>query len=185
MITAEIRIASIISLSFSLLGCNEIDDTATAESFIDAFYSFDQTELEPFLRDAPESASAITYYQGWAEGGNYKVLDRKPCIQFDTNVIECSITVEDDPIMALGIDFKVTDTFQITFSDNVITAVETSSDDPPIYFEAREWVRENLPDLIASPCQGFFADGTTPGECAEAMAAGYAQFAASEDFQDQ
>ena len=42
----------------------------TAESFIDAFYSFDSVALNGFLNDADESATKILYYQGWAEGGN-------------------------------------------------------------------------------------------------------------------
>ena len=36
-------------------------------------------------------------------------------------------------MLALGIDFDVTDTFEITFTDTAITAVETSSDDIQLY----------------------------------------------------
>ncbi|NKB35522.1 MAG: hypothetical protein GKR91_20670 [Pseudomonadales bacterium] len=156
-----------------------------SESFIDAFYSFDQMRLESFLNNAQDSLPSILYYQGWAEGGNYKVLDRKPCVALESDIVECSITVEDDPIMALGIDFKVTDTFQISFENGEIAAVETSSNDPQIYYDARDWVRANLPDLLDIPCQGFFSGGPTPGDCARAMTQGYGQFAASDDFPTQ
>lgn len=153
-----------------------------AENFIDAFYSFDAVLLEGMLTSAPDSLLPITYYQGWAEGGNYKILERKPCVPLAANIVSCSITVEDDAMLALGSDFKVTDTFTIAFGGSDITSVETSSDDLPIYFEAGDWVRENLPELIEEPCQGFFAGGPTPGDCARAMAEGYARFAARDGF---
>jgi hypothetical protein len=179
------------ALVFILSACSESDDLrnnkgilAKAESFIDAFYSFDPVELRAFLSKAEESAPSIIYYQGWAKGGNYKVLNRKPCEISDLNSVKCSITVEDDPILALGIDFKVTDTFQISFENSEISAVKTSSDDPQIYHDAKDWVRANLTDLIEVPCRGYFDGGPTPGDCARAMAEGYSQFAASEDFPD-
>ena len=145
---------------------------AKAESFIDAFYSFDPVELKTFLSNAKESTPSVVYYQGWAKGGNYKVLNRKPCEIADSNIVKCSITVEDDPVLALGIDFKVTDTFQISFENGEILSVKTSSDDPQIYYDAEDWVRANLPDLIKVPCEGFFDGGATPGDCARAMTEG-------------
>ena len=176
----------------ALLACDasvettiQIDDESylsTAEAFIDAFYSFDPLALEATLSSAAGSVLAITYYQGWAEGGNYKIVDRKHCEIKAANVVSCSITVEDDPMLALGIDFDVTDTFEITFTDTAITAVETSSDDIQLYYDARDWVRRELPALVEEPCQGYFDGGPTPGDCARAMAQGYIQFAASDDF---
>jgi hypothetical protein len=50
-----------------------------AEAFVDAFYSFDAGRLKEALSAAPESVPRIAYYQGWAEGGNYVVLQRMPC----------------------------------------------------------------------------------------------------------
>jgi len=172
------------TLSFLLSSCSDLH-LAESESFIDAFYSFDPVQLEPFFTNAQESSPDITYYQGWAEGGNYKILNRTPCIAVESNKVECSITVEDDPVLALGIEFKVTDTFHISFESGRISAIETSSDDQPIYYAASDWVRANLPDLIGVPCLGFFNGGPTPGDCARAMAQGYAQFAASDDFPGQ
>src|SRR3954453_17026531 len=52
---------------------------ATAEAFIDAFYSFDQTRLHPAMAEAPASMGDTLYYQQWAEAGHYVVLKRKPC----------------------------------------------------------------------------------------------------------
>jgi len=85
-------------------------------------------------------------------------------------------------MLALAVDFFVTDTFEIGFEDGKVTSVKTSSNDLPIYYEARDWVLSNMPELIAVPCEGFFAGGPTPGDCASAMAAGYRRFAASDDF---
>ena len=40
----------------------------------------------------------------------------------------------------------------------------------------------NMPELVAEPCEGFFAGGSTPGDCAIAMAEGYRNFAASDAY---
>ncbi|MEM7663596.1 MAG: hypothetical protein AAF292_15240 [Pseudomonadota bacterium] len=153
-----------------------------AEQMINAFYSFDPELLSPFLTEVGDEGSRLLWYQGWAEGGNYKIVSRAPCALGEADKINCPITVEDDPVLALGSDFKVTDTFTISFDGTTIVSVETSSNDQPIYYQASAWVRENLPEVMEGPCKGFFADGETPGDCARAMADGYAQFAASEDF---
>jgi hypothetical protein len=70
-------------------------DLALAEAFIDAFYSFDPDQLAPLLAAADGSRDRILYYQGWAEGGLYRVLDRQPCVAVEPGVYECAITVED------------------------------------------------------------------------------------------
>jgi len=192
----------LIQIFWLLTGCNQSTDgamdaaetadravelavaerLAIAESMIDAFYSFEKDQLTPFLAEAGESATEILYYQGWAEGGNYKILMRAPCVAETAERFTCSITVEDDPVLALGTDFKVTDTFAISFEGTVITDVETSSNDQPIYYQAKDWVKENMPEVMEGPCRGFFADGPTPGECARAMTEGYRRFAASDAF---
>ncbi|XOV85489.1 MAG: hypothetical protein ACFHXK_10300 [bacterium] len=156
---------------------------ASAEDMIDAFYSFDAEQLKRFLTHAEASAKSILYYQGWAEGGNYKIVNRAACKSTSSQQVSCAITVEDDPVMALQTDFKVTDTFTITFEGVHITAIETSSNDQPIYYEARDWVLENLPDIMSGPCQGFFNGGSTPGGCARAMTEGYRQFYATQKAQ--
>jgi hypothetical protein len=153
-----------------------------AEALIDAFYSFDENRLEPFLESAESSAPKILYYQGWAEGGNYKIVERKVCEEKTPSMVSCSITVQDDPMLALGIDLNVTDTFNITFSDRQITSVDTTSNDLQVYHDAGAWVMKELTELIAEPCRGFFDGGPTPADCARAMTKGYAQFAASKDF---
>lgn len=153
-----------------------------AEALIDAFYSFDKVRLEPFLESAQSSAPAILYYQGWADGGNYKIVERKACEEKTSSMVSCSITVQDDPMLALGIDFNVTDTFNITFSNKEITSVDTTSNDLQVYHDAGAWVMKELPELITEPCHGFFDGGPTPADCARAMTMGYAQFAASKDF---
>jgi len=156
--------------------------TGKAELIIEAFYSFDPSQLRPLLLSAQESLPVIMYYQGWAEGGNYQVLERKSCLQIGVGRVECSITVEDDPVLALGTGYKVTDTFEIVFNNGEVTSVDTSSDDQQVYYDARKWVEGNLPELIEVPCKGAFGDGLTPGDCARAVVEGFAQFAASDDF---
>ena len=99
--------------------------------------------------------------------------------------VVCPITVEDDPVLALNLDFKVTDTFTITFDGTTISNVDTSSNDKPVYYQASAWVRENLPEIMEGPCEGFFAGGPTPQDCARAMTDGYRKFAESDDFPNE
>lgn len=153
-----------------------------AEAFIDAFYSFERELLQSTLQAAAGSAPAIVFYQGWAQGGNYQIKQRMPCAATEPNVVSCSITVQDDLVLALGIGFNVTDTFTISFQDGKIVTVETSSNDPPLFWQARDWVKEKLPALIETPCQGIWDGGPTPGDCVRAMVEGYRRFAASDDF---
>ena len=170
----------IIALVAGFQGCDLTDrlislaDTEAllpiAESLIDDFYSFDSVRLEQALASAGDSKASLLYYQGWAEGGNYEIVERKNCVVHSLNIVSCPITVKDDPMLALAVDFFVTDTFEIT------------SNDLPIYYQAREWVRANMPELVAQPCEGFFAGGATPGNCAQAMAEGYRHFTASDAY---
>jgi len=153
-----------------------------AEAFISAFYSFDRQLLEETLVYAEQSKPSIVYYQGWARGGHYEIVNRMPCNVLAEGLFDCSVTVKDDHMKALAIDFNVTDTFKISIENGAVTQVVTRSNDLPVYREAAKWVRRMLPDLVAEPCQGFFNGGPTPDKCAAAMAAGYAKFAASSDF---
>jgi hypothetical protein len=153
-----------------------------AESLISDFYSFDSVRLKQALEHAEDSQESLLYYQGWAEGGNYEIVERRQCVVKSSNIVSCPITVKDDPMLALAVDFFVTDTFEIAFEDGRVSSVETSSNDLPIYYQARDWVRANMPELIAQPCEGFFAGGATPGDCAQAMAEGYRAFTASDAY---
>jgi len=83
---------------------------AAAEAFVDAFYSFDAQRLTEALSTAPESVPRISYYQGWAEGGNYTILHRMPCRAESAEWVSCSITVKDDLSQALGLAIPATDT---------------------------------------------------------------------------
>ena len=150
---------------------------ARAEALIDAFYSYDPARLRAALADAPASAQQIIYYQGWAQGGNYKVLDRKPCVRTKPGQIDCSITVRDDLIQTLGTGFDVTDSFHLTVDRGRIVKVTTSSNDPPAMGEAFKWLRAQRPDIwTTGPCMGFFAGGATPQECVRAVVAGFADY---------
>ena len=146
---------------------------AYAESFIDAFYSFDPSQLASLMVAAEESRPRLLYYQGWAEGGNYIVLDRASCAMEEVNKVACPVTVQDDPVVALKTGFNVTDTFHLTFDGETLVAVDTSSNDQPIYYEARKWVEANMPEVMSGPCKNRNTEGATPGECARAMTKGY------------
>lgn len=157
-------------------------DLETAEAFIDAFYSFDPDQLAPIMASAPETAPRLLYYQGWAEGGNYVVLERTPCSRDDEGIVNCPVKVKDDPVQALGTGFDVTDTFHLTFEDGVLVKVTTSSNDQEIYGQARDWVVENMPEVMEGPCANRNTAAGTPGDCARAMTAGYAAFVDSPEF---
>lgn len=158
------------------------DQLIVAETFIDRFYAFDSAELNAMLGTAAESIPSISFYQGWAEGGHYQVVQRRPCEAMGPQRVSCSITVQDDLMLALGIDFNVTDTFALSFAEGEIASVETSSNDLQVFWDAQEWVNEEHPESIGVPCQGMFDGGLTPGECVRAMVEGYARFAVSTDF---
>ena len=152
---------------------------AAAERLIDAFYSFDPAPLRAALADAPESAPQIVYYQGWAQGGNYAVLDRKPCRSVSADEVSCDIKVRDDLIAALGTGYWVTDTFHLTFRDGRMVKVRTISNDPPEFEKALQWVNAQRPDLLTGVCRDFFAGGPTPQDCVRAVVKGFADYRAA------
>jgi hypothetical protein len=94
-------------------------------------------------------------------------------------LFQCPITVQDDPVVELKTGFNVTDTFHLTFDATQITSIKTSSDDQPIYYEARKWVEANMPEVMTGPCLDRNKGGKTPGDCARAMTDGYKQFYAA------
>lgn len=157
-------------------------EVALAETFIDAFYAFDREAMAALVKDAGDAGNRILWYQGWAEGGNYAIVKRGACELLEPGVVECPITVDDDPVLALKTGFKVTDTFTLTIQDGRIVDIKTRSNDQPIYYEARKWVEANHPELIEGPCAERGTAAGTPGDCARAMTEGYRRFAASPDY---
>ena len=145
----------------------------TAEAFIDAFYSFDSDSLGSLLNNADKSSQSILYYQGWAEGGNYEIKKRHNCFSSGDSFVICPITVKDDLIQALELDMFVTDTFHLKIVEGNILSIETSSNDPPLFHEARQWVRDNRPDLTDVPCDNM---ANTPGDCVRAVVQGFKEF---------
>ena len=144
---------------------------ASAEALIEEFYSYDREALEAALGSSP-SAAFVLYYQGWAEGANYGIVQRMPCEAASVRLVTCSITVEDDLVKALGIERDTTDTFSIEVdADGSIGVVSLGSDDLPEYREALEAVLEDNPDLFGpgAACEGFYDGGPTPGDCARAV----------------
>jgi len=184
-----VRFLRAVAVMLGLAGCSappppkfpgDSSRLAAAEQLIDAFYSFDSAPLRTALAAAPASAPQIVYYQGWAEGGNYAVLDRKPCRLASADEVSCDIKVRDDLIVALGTGYWVTDTFHLTFRDGRIVKVRTSSNDPPDFEKALDWVRTQHPDLMTGACRGFFAGGPTPQDCVRAVVKGFADYRAAQ-----
>ncbi len=96
-----------------------------ANEFIHAFYSFNRDTLKFILSHAEESQPSILYYQKWAECGNYEIIRKNDFIVKNDSILLCPITVKDDLIGALKIDFNVTDTFRLTITDGQIRSVRT------------------------------------------------------------
>jgi len=177
-----------VALIFGLSGCTASPQSqsassssplAAAERLIDAFYSFDPVPLRAALSNAPASQAQIIFYQGWAEGANYAVLKRQPCRRNSPDEVSCEITVQDDLIAALGTGYWVTDTFHLSLRAGRIVNVRTSSNDPPDFEEALDWLKLKRPDLMKGPCKGFFARGPTPQACVKAVVKGFAKYRAT------
>jgi len=173
----------VIYMSLLLSGCkmtsqknNPPSNVAVAKAFIDAFYSFNRDSLQNILSAAGHSRPNMLYYQKWAECGNYKVLNRDNYFEKNDSTVIYPVTVKDDLIGALQIDFNVTDTFHIIIRNGKIYSVRNTSNDPEIYYEAYNWVKQNRSDLIEKVCEGFGKEGATPCECVRSMVKGFAEF---------
>lgn len=155
----------------------QMSNVEIANKFADAFYSFNRDSLATILSQAKESTQAdILFYQKWAECGHYEVLKRDTYIEKSDSLIIFPVTVKDDLMAALHIDFNVTDTFRISIQNGHIHSVQTSSNDPDTYFEAKEWVKKNRSVLIEKACNGTGADGPAPCECIQGMLKGFGEF---------
>ena len=150
-------------------------NVAIATEFIDAFYSFDNNRLKSTLAYAKDSQQDILYYQLWAACGNYKVLNRNTLIEKNDSLVLCPVTVKDDLIGALEVDLNVTDTFHLTIVNGQIRSVETSSNDPDLYYEAKDWIKQNSPELIEVPC----GESATACDCVKATVEGFKAFNAT------
>lgn len=153
----------------------QVTNIAVANQFIDAFYSFNRDTLQTLLSTAAQSQPEILYYQKWAECAHYQVLDRIHYFEPNDTTVVLPVTVKDDLMSALAINFNVTDTFRLTIKNGKILSVKTSSNDPPEYYQAKEWVKQNRPELIEKPCEGIWADGPTPCECVLGMLKGFVE----------
>jgi hypothetical protein len=146
-------------------------NTVVANKFIDAFYSFNSETLESILSDAKATQPNILFYQRWAECGNYEIITRHNFVGKNDSLVICPVTVKDDLMAGLNINFHVTDTFHLTITKGRIRSVKTSSNDPDVYYKAKGWVKENRPELI-STCEGIGA----PCECIRGMIKGFKEF---------
>lgn len=152
-----------------------------ASAFVDAFYSFNRDSLQAVLSSAEASQPEILYYQKWAECGHYEVLQRHTPFEKNDSTVIFPVTVKDDLMAALQIDFNVTDTFHIAIRDGKIRSVQTSSNDPDEYYDAKEWVKEHHPEFIEVPCEGIWEGGPTPCECIQGMLKGFRALKAQEN----
>jgi hypothetical protein len=160
---------------------NSVSNEFVANQFVDAFYSFDRDSLESVLSLAKESHPSILYYQKWAECGNYKIVKRGGIIQKNDSVLLVPVTVKDDLMGALKIDFNVTDTFHLSMQNGKIRSLQTSSNDPDEYYKAKDWVKQNRPELIEKACEGIWEGGPTPCECILGLIKGFTEFTAQKN----
>lgn len=147
-----------------------IRDLLAAESFIDAFYTWDAEALADLVQSAPADAPQALYYQAWAEAGHYSIQTRRPCAPAESGTVTCAITVTDDIGTALG--YMATDTFHFTVSAGEIVGIEFTSDDPPVLEAVITWMAEDRPEVLDGPCKDMFAGGTTPAACVRAVVQG-------------
>lgn len=173
------KIFSLLLCAFVLCSCNTSDKNIDlGNRFVDVFYSFNKESLRSLLSSAGKSQPEILYYQKWAECANYRIIDRTQAFERTDSTIVFPVTVKDDLMGALAIDFNVTDTFHITVRNKKIVSVRTSSNDLPDYYEAKEWVKKNRPELVEKACEGIWEGGPTPCECVLGMIKGFAEFTA-------
>lgn len=158
---------------------NPDSNVVVANKFIDAFYSFNRDSLGSILSQARESRPGILYYQRWAQCGHYEIVQRGKYIEQNDSLVIFPVTVKDDLMGALDIDFHVTDTFHLAIRYGKIRSVKTSSNDPEVYYEAKKWVQQNRPDLVKKACEGIWEGGPTPCECVQGMVKGFAEFKAN------
>ena len=159
---------------------NQNNNAVVANEFVDALYSFNQDSLASILSLAQASQPNILYYQTWAKCGHYEIVKRGDYIQKNDSVFVFPVTVKDDLMSALQINFNVTDTFHITIRDGKIRSVENSSNDPDTYYEAKAWVKKNRPEYVEKACEGIWNGGPTPCECIQGMIKGFAEFVVRE-----
>ena len=165
------------------INMHQNDNVKIANKFIDAFYSFNEDSLKlslSYTEKSDPSILTILYYQKWAECGNYEVLNRAECIEKNDSLVICPVTVKDNLMKALQLDLNVTDTFHIIIKDRKIRSVQTSSNDPDVYYEAKDWIKQNRPELIEKPCEDAWEGGPTPCECIKGTIQGLAEFKANE-----
>jgi hypothetical protein len=176
--TLSIYILILVLASCKTATQNEthVSNVAIANEVIDAFYSFNRDSLQLKLSSAKKSQPEILYYQKWAECANYQVVDRTRFFEKNDSMVIFPVTVKDDLMGALAIDFNVTDTFHMYIKNEKILSVKTSSNDLDVYYEAKEWVNKNRPDLVEKACDGIWEGGPTPCECVLGMIKGFAEF---------
>lgn len=173
----------IVIVSLLLFSCknasqanNAPNNIAVANAFIDAFYSFNRDSLENLLTAAKPSQANILYYQRWAECGNYIVLNRSKYFEKNDSVVIFPVTVKDDLAGALNLKYNVTDTFHIVIQNGKIRSVNTSSNDPELYYQGFKWIKQNRKDLIEKPCEGWGKDPAKACACVRGVIKGFTEF---------
>src|ERR1044071_8776713 len=83
-------------------------NVALGNQFVDAFYSFNRDSLQSLLSAAKTSQPEILYYQKWAACAHYSVIDRSHYFEKNDSTVVMPVTVKDDLMTALAINFNVT-----------------------------------------------------------------------------
>ncbi len=150
-----------------------------AETIVSTFYSWDAIALESTLEPG-EDTESLLYYQGWAQAAHYVIENRRPCSQTSDTRVECAITVTDDFGSTLG--YTATDTFGFEFTGDRVTQIEFEGDDPAVFLALFIWMKVFRTDVFEGPCMNMFEGGTTPAECARAVAMAAKDFVAWSPF---
>lgn len=166
---------------------NSDEVVALVESFVDAFYAFDEKAMLATLAPGSQSQDFLAYFLGWAKGASYAVTNRQACEFHEggvTGKATCTVTVHEDITKALGRgDVQVTDNYTVYFNDAGITLVEVSTSTAPELAELEAglaWVEETYPVLFdhGGACWAWFKGGPTPEACVEAVEKHLEEYAA-------
>jgi hypothetical protein len=178
-------LAFIISCKCTAQNNPRVSDIALGNKLIDAFYSFKRDTLQSLLLTAKSSQPDILNYQKWAQCANYKIVDRTHYFIKNDSIIIFPVTVKDDLMNALEIDFNVTDTFHIVIHNGKIVQVTTTSNDLAEYYKAKKWVNQNKPELVVKQCKDIWNGGLTPCECVLGMIKGFAEYTKNKQYKKQ
>ncbi len=149
-----------------LTGCQSPtpSNSELANKFIDTFYSFNRDSLQSILSQATHSQPNIFYYQKWAECANYKVLERDKFTVLMVND-HFSRYRERRPDGCTEDQLQRYRHLQDHDTRRAHPRHRNIVERLAHYYEAKEWVKQQRPELVDKACEGIWEGGPTPCEC--------------------